>query len=156
THWLARDKGIPCKRLGNTFTHSHTTSMVRRASPTIFGETIPADHLKRIDRYTARLENDLVRIGREALADRRPARIGVGRGEVGFARNRRTAGGPVDHDLPVLAVVGDDGRPIAICATYACHCVTLSFNHVSGDWAGYAREAIEAELPGAHALITIG
>src|SRR5690606_3840966 len=59
-------------------------------------------------------------------------------------------------DLPVLAVVGDDGRPIAICATYACHCVTLSFNHVSGDWAGYAREAIEAELPGAHALITIG
>ena len=30
------------------------------------------------------------------------------------------------------------------------------FNHVCGDWAGYAQEAIERDQPGAMALITIG
>ena len=41
---------------------------------------------------------------------------------------------------------------------YACHCTTLdpADNLVSGDWAGYAQEAIEDDHPGAIALTLIG
>jgi hypothetical protein len=80
----------------------------------------------------------------------------VGVGSVGFAKNRRTAGGPIDHDLPVLAVRDPDGKLRAVWASYACHCVTLSNNKISGDWAGFAQEAIESEFPGAVALVSIG
>jgi hypothetical protein len=47
---------------------------------------------------------------------------------------------------------------VAVVANYACHCTTLGgdFNQIAGDWAGYAQQYIEAEHPGAVALITIG
>ena len=56
-------------------------------------------------------------------------------------------GGPTDHDLPVLAVRDPDGKLRAVWASYACHCVTLSNNKISGDWAGFAKEAIETDNP---------
>ena len=71
--------------------------------------------------------------------------------------NRRTKGGPVDHDLPMLVVRDiEDARLRAVYVSYACHCVTLSFNQISGDWAGYAAEMIERTSPGATALVSIG
>ncbi len=73
-----------------------------------------------------------------------------------FAANRRTVGGPVDHDLPFLIVRNASGQIRAIFTSYACHCVTLSDNRVSGDWAGYAQEAIERRFPGAMAMVAIG
>ena len=39
---------------------------------------------------------------------------------------------------------------------YACHCVTLSNNQISGDWAGFAMEAIERQYPGVIALTSVG
>src|SRR5439155_3846443 len=79
-------------------------------------------------------------------------------GQVAFARNRRTPGGPVDQALPVLCVTGRDGKVRAVLAGYACHCTTLGgdFNKVCGDWTGYAQQAIEKDFPGALALIAIG
>ena len=46
----------------------------------------------------------------------------------------------------------------AIVVDYACHCTTLDpkDNAVSGDWAGYAQSAIEADHPGCVALTLIG
>ena len=43
-------------------------------------------------------------------------------------------------------------------ASYACHCTTLADtpNHVCGDWAGYAREYLERDHPGAIALVALG
>lgn len=66
--------------------------------------------------------------------------------------------GPVDHQLPVLAAHDREGGLIAILATYACHCTTLrgDYNKMCGDWAGYARQYIQEDHPGAVALITIG
>src|SRR5262249_31575096 len=49
-----------------------------------------------------------------------------------------------------------DGKVRAVYASYACHCVTLSNNKIGGDWAGFAQEAIQADFPGAIALISIG
>jgi hypothetical protein len=91
-----------------------------------------------------------------AIADLRPSRVAWGVGSVGFAVNRRTAGGPVDHDLPVLAVRDLEGKTRAVYFSYACHCVTLSHNKISGDWTGYAMEHVQAKSPGAIALASVG
>jgi putative membrane-bound dehydrogenase-like protein len=45
-----------------------------------------------------------------------------------------------------------------VLANYACHCTTETgeFNQISGDWAGFAADMLEADHPGAVALIVIG
>jgi putative membrane-bound dehydrogenase-like protein len=153
---LRRTAGLPPERLTITVTHSHTAPMLRGSIPTLFGQPIPMAHQAHIDRYTAELIDKLERVARDALADRKPARLSWGVGQLDLAVNRRTRGGPVDHDLPILVIRGLDGQVRAVYVSYACHCVTLSDNKVSGDWAGFARERIEADFPGAVALVSIG
>ena len=83
----------------------------------------------------------------------------LGKTSASFAANRRTKGGPVDHDLPVLRITDKSGEKIrALVVNYACHCTTLSdaINQICGDWAGYAQEYLEREHPGAIALTAIG
>lgn len=149
--------GIPRENLAVTFTHSHCTPKVNGASDNIFSQPIPPAHQQRIDRYTRELTDNIEQAAAAAIESREPSRLSWGVGEVGFAINRRTAGGPVDHELPMLVVrnVSDDGIR-AVYVSYACHCVTLSFNQISGDWAGYAAEMIERTVPGATALVSIG
>lgn len=146
------------ERLILTFTHTHSAPKVNGASDNIFAQAIPAEHQAHLDQYTEDLIADLVDVIRAALADRQPATLQWTVGEVGFAMNRRTAGGPVDHSLPCLIVrATDDAHSIrAIYTTYACHCVTLSQNMLNGDWAGYAVDAIERRFPGAIAMVSIG
>ncbi len=148
--------GVRRERLAVTVTHTHTAPMVSGYLPTLFGQPIPPEHQQHIDRYTRELLGKLEQVARAALSDRRPARLSWGVGRVGFAINRRDKGGPTDHDLPVLAVRDPGGKLRAVYLSYACHCVTLSNNKVSGDWAGFAQGAIEQEYPGAVALVSIG
>jgi hypothetical protein len=92
-----------------------------------------------------------------AIESREASTLSWGIGSVNFAMNRRTKGGPVDHDLPMLVVRHAETEHIrAVYLSYACHCVTLSFNQISGDWAGYTVESIERSIPGATALVSIG
>jgi putative membrane-bound dehydrogenase-like protein len=153
---LKEKAGIKRERIALTFTHSHTTPKTSGSADTIFSSPIPPEHQQRIDRYTAELTDALERVALAALADRKPAQLAWAVGKVGFAKNRRTENGPVDHDLPMLIVKDAGGSIRAIYVTYACHCVTLSDNKISGDWAGYAQEAIEKNHPGAVALVSIG
>jgi putative membrane-bound dehydrogenase-like protein len=153
---LQKLAGLRPERLAVTATHTHTAPMLKGVCPTLFGLPIPKEHQEHIDRYTVELTDNLEKVALAALADRRPARLAWGIGRVGFAVNRRTRGGPVDHDLPVLVVRDLGGKVRAAYVGYACHCVTLSNNKVSGDWAGYAQEAIEDDLPGAVALLSVG
>ena len=153
---LAEKASVRPERLAITATHTHTAPMLTGVAPTLFGQPIPADHRQRIDRYTRELTDKLEEAALAALKDRRPARLSWGVGTVGFAKNRRTEGGPVDHDLPLLVARDPDGKPRAVWVGYACHCVTLSDNKISGDWAGYAQAMIERNLPGAVALVSIG
>jgi putative membrane-bound dehydrogenase-like protein len=147
---------IPRERVALTFSHSHCTPKVNGASDNIFSTPIPPDHQEHIDRYSRELTDRLEQAAVAAIEDRRPGQLLWGVGKVTFAKNRRTAGGPVDHDLPVLVVRDPSGETRAVYVSYACHCVTLSFNQISGDWAGYAQELIERKFPGAAALVSIG
>ncbi len=153
---LHRHLGLPPERLAVAASHTHTAPMLSGALPTLFGVDIPPEHQANIDRYTQFFLDRLEQVALQAAQHLRPGRLEWGRGRVGFAANRRTPGGPVDHDLPVLVVRDPDGQPRAIWFTYACHCTTLSNNKVSGDWAGWAQSGLEAAYPGALALAAIG
>ncbi|MCH8043021.1 MAG: neutral/alkaline non-lysosomal ceramidase N-terminal domain-containing protein [Planctomycetes bacterium] len=153
---LKKRTGISADRIALTATHTHTAPMLKGNNTTLFGLPIPPAHQQHIDRYTAELIDAIEKVALAALADRQPARLAWNIGRVGFARNRRTKGGPVDHDLPVLVVISPEGKVRAVYTSYACHCVTLSNNKISGDWAGFAQSEIEKLYPGAVALVSVG
>lgn len=148
--------GIPRERVALTYTHSHTTPKVNGAADNLFSEPVPAEHQAHIDRYTRELTDWVTLAAERAVQDLRPARLQWQVGTVEFARNRRTPGGPVDHDLPVLVVRDEAGQLRAVYLSYACHCVTLSHNLISGDWAGYAQESLQRRFPGCVAMVSIG
>ena len=155
---LQKSKRINSDRVALCSSHSHTAPCLAGNLPTLFGEPIPPEHQAHIDRYTRELIDALEKVALEALKNRRPGQLSWGQGRAGFAANRRTKGGPVDHDLPLLVVTDAQDKLRAILANYACHCTTLGVetNVLCGDWAGYAQEYLERDHPEAIALIAIG
>jgi neutral ceramidase len=120
--------------------------------------------------YTEDLTSAIVDTVARASDRLRPADLAWGNGQADFAVNRRenkeaevpdlrgrlALKGPVDHDVPVLRVRGDDGSVIAIVFGYACHCTTLNSYKFSGDYAGFAQIALESSNPGAQAMFVSG
>ncbi|MEI7699102.1 MAG: neutral/alkaline non-lysosomal ceramidase N-terminal domain-containing protein [Planctomycetia bacterium] len=153
---LSQKIGLSAERLAICASHTHSAPMIVNCANTLFGKPIPQDQWQHIVSYTELLESKLITVAQDAWNNRKPARVSWGIGRVKFAVNRRTAGGPVDHDLPVLAVHDLQGSLQSVLTNYACHCVTLSDDLISGDWAGYAMEHIQRLNPGCEALISIG
>ncbi len=155
---LKRKARLSTDRFAICSTHTHSAPWVRGFAPNIFGAPIPPDQEERVLRYTRELTDALETVALQALADCQPARLSHGLGHAGFAANRRAKGGPVDQDLPVLVITDLHRHVRGIFTSYACHCTTLTgeFNQICGDWAGYAQEALERELPGAIALVALG
>ena len=154
---LAKD-GVKRERIALCSSHTHSAPAVAGFAPNLFVQDLPAEEQGRIDRYTKDLTDKLEQLARNALKDRRPGQLGWSEGEVKFAKNRRSQGGPVDHTLSVLRATDAQGKLRAVVANYACHCTTLGgeFNQFHGDWAGYAQEYLERNHPGAVGLISIG
>ncbi|MSU48687.1 MAG: dehydrogenase [Opitutus sp.] len=150
--------GVTTARFALSFSHTHSAPCLTGALVNIFGEDIPPAHQANIARYTRTLTDKLEQVALAALGDLQPARLEWGLGKARFALNRRTQGGLVDHDLPVLAVRSPEGALRALLASYASHCTTLGgdYNEAHGDWAGAAQASIEADHPGVTALIAIG
>lgn len=161
---LARKAKIKPERFVLANAHNHSGPNLKGAS------TLPPEHRDRLVRYGRELEANLAKVALEALASRRPCRLAWAEGQVGFAANRRVLkdgkwagfgavpGGAVDHSLPLLRVTDTEGKLVAIVVNYACHATTLrsDFKKIHGDWVGCAQACIEADFPGAVALICIG
>jgi hypothetical protein len=155
---LSTDLGIAREKIVVSSTHSHSCPHVNGYLSNLFSPPLSSQRQGRLDQYTASLSQWLEEVARDALDNRTPGHdFSWGNGSVGFGINRR-GGTVVDHDLPVMVVRDSLGQPAAIITSYATHAVTLSAsdNLVSGDWPGYAREAIEAMYPGAAAMVMIG
>jgi putative membrane-bound dehydrogenase-like protein len=154
---LAKRKIDP-SRIAICSSHSHTTPYLAGYLPTLFGEPLPPEHQAHVERYTRELTDKIEAVALQALKDRKPGKLAWGQTKAGFAANRRTKGGPVDHDLPVLVATDRKGNLRALLANYACHCTTLGgeTNQICGDWAGYAQEYLERDHPGAIVLVAIG
>ncbi len=151
-------RGITDATLALCVSHTHAAPKLAGSIDNIFGADIPADRQERIDRYTLELLDHLEDVASRALKNRQPARLFWGQTRAGFARNRRVPDGPVDHDLPILQVIDGRGQTMALVVNYACHCTTLGADNmlISGDWAGFAQEAIERQFPAAVALTPVG
>jgi len=156
-HRLSSKTKVQAERFALASTHTHCAPMLLGVLPNLFGTDIPAEHLPAIERYTRELTDQIEKVALAALACRKPADLSWGIGSVGFAANRRGYRlKPVDHALPVLRVVGEDGKVSALFTSYACHCTTLAIDSIHGDWAGCAQAALEREFPGAVALVALG
>jgi putative membrane-bound dehydrogenase-like protein len=153
---LGRAIRLKASRLTITATHTHCAPMLEGVAPTIFGTDIPEPHRAHIAQYTREFTGKLVEVALGAFRNAQPATLEWVIGKAGFAKNRRTAGGPVDHDLPMLLVRGLDHSLRGVWFSYACHCTTLSDNLIDADWAGYAQAQIQAEHAGVIALASIG
>lgn len=155
---LGKKIHVPVERIALTVTHTHSAPCLTGAAPNIFGVEIAAADQAAIDAYTHFLIDQLEQVALAAFADRKPSQIAWGKGSARFAKNRRTADGPVDHEMPLLRISSPEGALRAVFVSYACHCTTLGgeFNAVHGDWAGMAAGAIERDHPGAIGLVAIG
>ena len=122
-------------------------------------------------RYNASLIAKITHIIGEALGKLEPATLSWSQARCGFAINRRLKNdkptgepylnspnpdGPVDHDVPVLAVERVDKSLIAIVFGYACHNTTLSIKLWHADYAGHAQKFIEEAHPNTIALFMMG
>ena len=147
--------------------HTHTGPVVNSSLAGAYD--LDAAQSALIDDYTRQLKNGLLKVIGEAIKDLSPARLSFGRGAAPFAMNRRqfnpngvTIGvnpeGVVDREVPVLRVESADGNLRGVVFGYACHNTTLTgeFYQFSGDYAGFAQEAIERAHPGAMALFVAG
>jgi hypothetical protein len=148
--------------------HTHCGPVLRGA----LYDAYPLDENQRmlIEKYSARLEANIIETVAKALADLAPARIVAGQGSAGFAVNRRNnpegkvaqlieqgaLKGPTDHSVPVLAVSTLDGKLKAVLFGYACHNTVMSYYQWSGDYAGFAQLALEKSHPGATAMFFMG
>lgn len=150
--------GLKRERLALCSTHSHTAPHLDGLIPHLFGLNLPVDQAERITTYTHRLIDSAATAVHEALASMREGTLQFGRGAASFAANRRTPGGPVDHEVPVVVARDANGTLIATLAAYACHNTTLAAHDdfVCGDWAGYAAAGIESAHVGAVGLIATG
>lgn len=165
---LKQRHGLARESILLNFSHTHS-------GPVIDGLTLPMwdftpPQLERIAAYNRRFEEQLLAAADAALRDLAPATLSWGKSTAGFSANRRNnkeadvprlraegkVVGPVDHDVPVLAVHDGERRLKAALFGYACHTTTLSFNQFSGDYAGFAQLEIERRHPGTTALFTAG
>ncbi len=167
---LEAKAGLSRGQIAVTATHTHTGPAIHGNLPFMFRSGLTKEEKATIERYSNDLLDKLENVSLQAIGNLRPAKIDWGKGELGFAVNRRIlkdgkwAGwgnqedGPVDHTMPMMRIRDQHGKLYAVLANYACHCTTLGgkFNRIHGDWAGVAREEIEQRHSGATALITIG
>lgn len=168
---LKTKAGIATERFVVCSTHIHSGPWVPSFARALLIDQLPPEHRAHMERYTLQLVDKVEEVARAALAARQPGRLTFGEGVVRFAMNRRPIGkdgrcpglgvnpqGLVDHSLPLLCVTDPAGKLRAVVLNYACHCTTIGgdFNQIHGDWAGMAQELIEAEHPGAMAMVCIG
>jgi Neutral/alkaline non-lysosomal ceramidase, N-terminal len=147
--------------------HTHTGPVVKSSLAGAYD--LDAAQSALIDDYTRKLKNDLLKAIGEAIKDLSPAMLSFGRGAAPFAMNRRQFNpsgvvigvnpeGVVDREVPVLRVESADGNLRGVVFGYACHNTTLTgeFYEFSGDYSGFAQEAVERAHPGAMALFVAG
>jgi hypothetical protein len=162
---LAEKHKLPRSAITILCSHTHTGPVVG-ANLIDIPANITPDEQKTIDAYAANLVERIQSIAKNAFDSLEPAELRTGVGYATFAVNRRNnverdvpalrergrLVGPVDHDVPVIAVRSLDGKLKAVVCGYACHATVLSDYTISGDFPAFAQQALEARHPETIAL----
>jgi hypothetical protein len=163
------NKSYGLKREQIIFNSSHTHTGPVLASSLAGAYDLDAEQTKAIADYTHQLKGQLIALIGQAIRDLSPAQLSFGRGTAPFAMNRRqmtadrmiigvNRDGVVDREVPVLSVKSSDGKMRGVVFGYACHNTTLTgeFYQYSGDYSGFAQEAVEKAHQGVMALFVAG
>lgn len=155
---IQRMAGIAPEHLIVACTHTHSGPIVEPFPPS---DLVPGQADEDYYRLLPRLIASAVATAVRRL---RPARIGAGTGSCAININRReflpdgtlrglpflgrNPAGPVDREVGVVRVDSrENGLPIAVLMSYACHPVVLGPNlEVSADYVGYALSFVEQAL----------
>ena len=151
--------------------HTHTGPALRDQLAPLHFLQLDAEQQQAVAAYTDQLVDKILAVVAEAIDRLQPARLSWGNGRAEFAVNRRenrpeadvpqrraagTLQGPVDHDVPVLAVHGAAGQPLAALYGYACHATVLDSYQWSGDYPGFSQLQLNAVHPEAVFLFWAG
>ena len=162
---LADKFNLPPESLMINCSHTHCGPEIRTTRWSLDG--LPPQRLKLATDYVESLQQTLLKLVSDALADLCPAKVSFCRARCGFAMNRRTPGptgfrnfpnpaGPVDHTVPVLRIDTPEGKLRAVMFGYACHNTTLGFSKFCGDYAGFAQQYLQEAHPHVTALFVLG
>lgn len=165
THQLKREQ------VAISTSHTHCGPVVGYNLRPMHFERVPEAQQAKILAYAKRLEDQLVALVGDAITALAPADIRWGNGRTTFAVNRRTnreaevpavraqgkLNGPIDHDVPVLAVRDPgSGKLKTIVFGYACHATVLGFYQWCADYPGFAQTELERLYPDAVAMFWAG
>jgi hypothetical protein len=144
--------------------HTHSSPVLEG-----FGDIYPlnSDQTIKIKKYTDQLVEKIIILVGKALHSMEPVKLYSGNGITRFQVNRRNNNesllnsetelkGPNDYSVPVIKVVNNSEKIIAIAFGYACHNTVLSGYQWSGDYAGFAQSELEKMYPGVTALFFQG
>jgi hypothetical protein len=165
---LMKKHGLGREAIRLAVSHTHSGPVVGTNLATMY--QLDEKQTKLVADYAVALEEKLCGVASEALAKLEPARLQWAIGHCSVAVNRRNnqekdvpalretgkLAGPVDHDVPTLAVYDKKYRLIAITFGYACHATVLDGYAWCGDYPGFAQLALEKRHPDAIALFWAG
>lgn len=165
---ITRRWRIPRSNILLAVSHTHSGPAIEGNLTTMYA--LDQEQARRVHAYRMELEANVLRTVSSALDQRRPAQLAWGSGTANFAVNRRNnkepdvpklrkegaLRGPIDHDVPVLAVYGPERQLVAVAFGYACHATVLDGYLWSSDYPGAAQTALETAHPGAIALFWAG
>lgn len=164
-HKLAR------KNIALCVSHTHTGPVVGRNLESMQYSLLAPDQQKAVDAYADELKSKIVASVGEALKNVEACSLHQAIGKATFAVNRREnrpesnvpkwrfegkLKGPVNHDVPVLAVRNEAGDFKAVVFGYACHSTVLSDYQWSGDYPGFAQIELEKLYPTCQAMFWAG
>jgi neutral ceramidase len=160
--------GLDRSRVMLAVSHTHCGPVVGHNLGSMY--FLDQQHLQWVAEYAAGLRETIVALVGEAIERLAPCSLSWGNGQATFAVNRRNNKeaevpgrraegrliGPVDYDVPVLAVRDEQRQLVAVVFGYTCHATVLAYYQWSGDYPGFAQQALEELHPGMTALFWAG
>lgn len=151
TALITKETGIPKEYILLSAVHNHNGPAIR-----VYNK----DESPGVLAYVEELKNKLVNATKSANNKLSPASIGAGKGECKMNINRvapdgkggialgRNPYGPCDHEVGVLRINDNAGKPLAVMANWPCHAVVLGPKNyfITGGWPGATSNFIENEL----------
>jgi len=165
---IKENTGLDPRQVLLSCSHTHTGPLMGLHADRGTSSLTPAQAEATV-RYTRWFVDQAVATVGQSLEQLQPAHLTYGWGVAGFVMNRREVtesgvrlgvnpSGFVDRRVPILHVTSVTGKTLAVVFGAACHNTTLTGRHfvISGDYAGFAQQEIERQLPGAQAMFMIG